>query len=271
MKKNNSVTSTKNTLTNNKETTMEKKIRTRTVVNPITKDEARELQEFLVKHNFCIKDAKKNIRVYRYLGHKNGKAIASRDFMYVVGADAYRTNKEKVFQDILDLSKKVFSTNNQVKNKEYARKMMLVEEKLLIKHNIAMIWDKSKTVRFKKFNHVITDASILEPLNEFVKNNSSNDNFVTHRIYKTKDNKHLQIFKRMAKMFEDFNSDIPCSNWNSFRYITKGGKVVAAYTMEDMVNTKSIYFPKGIQDKFDYNLNVVNKNYIQEIVDSLKM
>ena len=52
--------------------TADKKVRTRTCVEPLTADEAANLQTWLVKHNFCIKNAKKNIRVYRYLGHKPG-------------------------------------------------------------------------------------------------------------------------------------------------------------------------------------------------------
>lgn len=259
--------STSTSTNNNKENTMEKKIRTRAVVTPLTKDEAQELQTFLVKHNFCIKDAKKNIRVYRYLGTKNGKVVASKDFVYVVGADAYRADKKKVFADIMALSKQVFNSKRLVKNREYAAKMDLVEDDLLMNHKIAMSWDKSKTVRFRKYNHVITDASTLSPLNTYVKNNSAE--LKTNRIYETKDNKHLEIFRKLAKIFEEFDSTIPYSDWKSFRYVTRKGQVVAAYTKEDMKDEVVKHFAKGIQDKFDYNLNIMNPAYIQEIVTKL--
>lgn len=262
------IASTNTETTNNKENTMEKKIRTRTVVNPLTKAEALELQQFLVKHNFCIKDAKKNIRVYRYLGTKNGKMLSSKDFVYVVGADAYRSDKKKVMSDIMALSKQVFNSKRLVKNKEYTSKMNVVEEDLLINHKIAMAWDKSKTVRFRKYNHVITDTATLSPLNTYVKNNSAE--LRTNRIYETKDNKHLEIFRKLAKIFEEFDPTIPFSDWKSFRYVTRNGQVVAAYTKEDMNNQMVKHFAKGIQDKFDYNLNIMNADYIAEVVKSFE-
>lgn len=243
---------------------MKKTRKPRTTTEPLTMVETRELQEFLIQHNFCIKGAKKNIRVYRYLGTKNGRMITSRDFMYVVNADDYRKNKAQVKKDILNYSKQVFDKQKLVKNNEYVDSMVRVEEDLLMNHKVAMQWHNSKTVMFSKYNHVITDEATLAPLNIYVKNKTNN--FITNRIYKTKDNKHLQIFQSMAQVFEEFNSDIPYSDWRSFRYVTRAGKVVAAYTKEDMSKCERIAFGKGIKDKFDYNLNVMNKDYINDVL-----
>ena len=126
-----------------------------------------------------------------------------------------------------------------------------------------MVWDKSKTVRFLKFKHVIADRDILKPLDEFAKHNS---NFVTNRIYKTKDGKHLKIFQKMAQIFEETDPTIPFYDWHSFRYVTKNGQVVAAYSMVDMKDEIRTAFAKGINDKFDYNINIMNKDYINSIV-----
>lgn len=262
MKKNTKTTTTRSTSTETK------KVRTRTCVEPLTTDEAATLQTWLVKHNFCIKNAKKNIRVYRYLGHKDGKIITSPDFMYVVGADAYRENPEQVHMDILALSKKVMNSHRMVKNKEYTEKMSRVEEDLLMNHKIHMIWTKSKTVVFKKFNHVITDKKVLSPLNVYVKNNT--DNLVTNRIYQTKDGKHLEVFRKMAQIFEEFDPSIPFYDWKSFRYITRNGEVVAAYSRADMSQEIVTHFAKGIQDKFDYNLNIMDDKYINDVVAKLE-
>lgn len=263
------MTMTTNTTTNTvaAPAVAEPKVRTRACVEPLSTDEANDLQAWLIKHNFCIKNAKKNIRVYRYLGHKNGKVTTSKDFMYVVGADAYRENKEKVMQDILSLSKKVMNSHRMVKNAEYVEKMGKVEENLLMKHKIAMTWDKSKTVSFTLYNHVITDKKVLAPLNVYVK--GSSEHLKTNRIYKTKDEKHLEVFRKMAQIFEEFDPTIPFYDWKSFRYITKGGKVVAAYSMVDRKCAMVKHFPKGIQDKFDYNLNIMNDKYIHEIVKKI--
>lgn len=242
----------------------EKKVRTRTCVEPLTADEAAELQTWLLKHKMCIKDAKKNIRVYRYLGHKNNKILTSQDFVYVVGADAYRENPEQVHMDILKLSKQVMNSHREVKNGDYVAKMAKVEEDLLMNHKIHMIWTKSKTVKFMKFNHVITDASVLAPLNTYVKNNTAA--LTTNRIYETKDNKHLEIFQKMAQIFEEFDPSIPFYDWKSFRYITKNGQVVAAYSRADMSDKIVEHFEKGIQDKFGYNLNIMKDNFIDDVV-----
>lgn len=243
---------------------VEKKVRTRTCVEPLSEKESVELQTWLLKHNLCIKDAKKNIRVYRYLGHKNNKILTSQDFVYVVGADAYRENPEQVHLDILKNSKQVMNSHRMVRNQDYVAKMAKVEEDLLMNHKIHMIWTKSKTVKFMKFNHVITDASVLAPLNTYVKNNTAN--LYTNRIYETKDNKHLEIFKKMAQIFEEFDPSIPFYDWKSFRYITKNGQVVAAYSRADMSDKIVEHFEKGIQDKFGYNLNIMKDNFIDDVV-----
>ena len=239
------------------------KIRTRKCVEPISKAEASELQSFLMGHGLCIKNAKKLIRVYRYLGHKNNKILTSRDFMYICHADEWRENKQKIFDDILSYSLKVMDNAEQVKHAEYVKNMEAVEEDLLINHGVRMVWDKSKTVRFLKFKHVIADREILKPLDEFAKHNT---NFVTNRIYKTKDGKHLKIFQKMAQIFEETDPTIPFYDWHSFRYVTKNGQVVAAYSMVDMKDEIRTAFAKGIKDKFDYNLNIMNKDYINSIV-----
>lgn len=254
-----------NTQTNNVITSTEtgKKIRTRKCVEPISEEEAGELQNFLMSHGLCIKNAKKLIRVYRYLGHKKGKLITSRDFMYICHADQWRENKQKIFNEILDYSHKVMDNTEQVNHAEYVKNMEAVEEDLLINHGIRMVWDKSKTVRFLKFKHVITDRDYLAPLDEFALHNT---NFVTNRIYKTKDGKHLRIFQKLAQIFEETDPTIPFYDWHSFRYVTKNGKVVAAYSMIDMKDEIRTAFAKGINDKFDYNLNIMNKDYINSIV-----
>lgn len=243
------------------------KTHSRTCVEPISVDEAKELQSWLLKHNLCIKGAKKNIRVYRFLGHKNGKILTSQDFIYVVGADAYRENPEQVRADILKLSKQVMNSHRMVRNQDYVEKMAKVEEDLLVNHGIHMVWTKSKTVRFLKFNHIITDATVLAPLNAYVKNNVTQ--LTTNRIYQTKDGKHLEIFKKMAQVFEEFDPSIPYYDWKSFRYITKNGQVVAAYSTADMKALLIKHFKKGILDKFDYNLNIMNDKYIGEIVEKV--
>ena len=96
-------------------------------------------------------------------------------------------------------------------------------------------------------------------LDEYAKNNGP---FVTNRLRATKDGKHLEIFRKLVRIFEETEKDVPAYDWKSFRYITKNGQVVCAYSYKDYEKLKTLSFARGINDKFDINLNV--EKYLAE-------
>ena len=87
---------------------------------------------------------------------------------------------------------------------------------------------------------------------------------MTNCLRKTKDGKHLEIFRKLVRIFEEFEKDVPDYDWKSFRYITKNGKVVCAYSRVDSEKLKTVSFKRGINDKFDYNLNI--NSYINDVL-----
>lgn len=229
---------------------------------PLTDAEHAEIQARLMKHRLCIKSGKKHARVYRFKGWKNNKMTTSPDFIYVIQADDYRANPDGVMQEILRCSEKVMTKKDkQIKNDEYERNMISVEEELLMNKGIVMQWKVSKHIMFHKINHICTDRSVLSVLDEYAKNNGP---FVTNCLRKTKDGKHLAMFRKLVEIFEEFEKDVPNYDWKTFRYITKNGKVVCAYSRVDSEKLKIMSFKRGINDKLDYNLNI--NNYIDEIV-----
>ena len=229
---------------------------------PLTDMEHADIQARLMKHRLCIKSGKKHARVYRFKGWKDHKMITSPDFVYVIQADDYRANPEQVMADVLRCSEQVMTKKGkQIKNDEYERNMVKVEEQLLMERGIVMQWKVSKHVIFRKINHICTDRKVLDVLDEYAKNNGA---FVTNRLRATKDGKHLEIFRKLVRIFEETEKDVPDYDWKSFRYITKNGKVVCAYSRVDEQRIKTVSFARGINDKFDYNLNI--NNSIEEVL-----
>lgn len=229
---------------------------------PLSDEEHKEIQARLMKHRLCIKSGKKHARVYRFKGWKDHKMVTSPDFVYVIQADDYRADPEGVMKQILECSEKVMSKKEkQVKNAEYERNMMKVEEQLLMEKGIVMQWKVAKHVKFRQIHHICTDRKVLDILDEYAKNNGP---FVTNCLRKTKDGKHLEIFRKLVRIFEEFEKDVPDYDWKSFRYITKNGKVVCAYSRVDSEKLKTVAFKRGINDKFDYNLNI--NSYINDVL-----
>jgi hypothetical protein len=262
MKKTNTTTKKISTL-NTKKVSMKKTVaekKTHYEPAPLTDAEHADIQERLMKHRLCIKSGKKHARVYRFKGYKDHKMITSPDFVYVIQADDYRANPDQVIADVVKKSEQVMTKRDKkIKNDEYERNMVRVEEELLMNKSIVMQWKVSKHVYFRKINHICTDRNILAELDEYAKNNGP---FVTNRLRATKDGKHLEIFRKLVRIFEETEKDVPDYDWKSFRYITKNGQVVCAYSYKDYEKLKTVAFARGINDKFDVNLNV--ENYIDE-------
>lgn len=229
---------------------------------PITDEEHADIQERLMKHRLCIKSGKKHARVYRFKGYKNHKMITSPDFVYVIQADDYRANPDATIAEVVKKSAQVMTKRDKkIKNDEYERNMVRVEEELLMNKSIVMQWKVAKHVIFRKINHICTDRAILAELDEYAKDNGP---FVTNRLRATKDGKHLEIFRKLVRIFEETEKNVPDYDWKSFRYITKNGHVVCAYSRVDEIKMKKISFERGVTDKFGYNLNI-NDN-IDEIL-----
>ena len=262
MKKTNTTTKKISTL-NTKKVSMKKTVaekKTHYEPAPLTDAEHADIQERLMKHRLCIKSGKKHARVYRFKGYKDHKMITSPDFVYVIQADDYRANPDQVIADVVKKSEQVMTKRDKkIKNDEYERNMVRVEEELLMNKSIVMQWKVSKHVYFRKINHICTDRNILAELDEYSKNNGP---FVTNRLRATKDGKHLEIFRKLVRIFEETEKNVPDYDWKSFRYITKNGQVVCAYSYKDYEKLKTVAFARGINDKFDVNLNV--ENYIDE-------
>jgi len=262
MKKTNTTTKKISTL-NTKKVSMKKTVaekKTHYEPAPLTDAEHADIQERLMKHRLCIKSGKKHARVYRFKGYKDHKMITSPDFVYVIQADDYRANPDQVIADVVKKSEQVMTKRDKkIKNDEYERNMVRVEEELLMNKSIVMQWKVSKHVYFRKINHICTDRNILAELDEYAKNNGP---FVTNRLRATKDGKHLEIFRKLVRIFEETEKNVPDYDWKSFRYITKNGQVVCAYSYKDYEKLKTVAFARGINDKFDVNLNV--ENYIDE-------
>lgn len=253
-------TNTTNTINYNNKVSMNTEKKTHYEPAPLTNEEHADIQARLMKHRLCIKSGKKHARVYRFNGYKDHKMITSPDFVYVIQADDYRANPDQVIADVVKKSEQVMTKRDKkIKNDEYERNMVRVEEELLMNKSIVMQWKVSKHVYFRKINHICTDRNILAELDEYSKNNGP---FVTNRLRATKDGKHLEIFRKLVRIFEESEKDVPDYDWKSFRYITKNGKVVCAYSYKDYEKLKTVSFARGINDKFDVNLNV--ENYLAE-------
>lgn len=253
-------TNTTNTLNTNNKVTMNTEKKTHYEPAPLTNEEHADIQARLMKHRLCIKSGKKHARVYRFKGYKDHKMITSPDFVYVIQADDYRANPDQVIADVVKKSEQVMTKRDKkIKNDEYERNMVRVEEELLMNKSIVMQWKVSKHVYFRKINHICTDRNILAELDEYSKNNGP---FVTNRLRATKDGKHLEILRKLVRIFEETEKDVPDYDWKSFRYITKNGQVVCAYSYKDYEKLKTVSFARGINDKFDVNLNV--ENYLAE-------
>lgn len=253
-------TNTTNTLNTTKKVSMNTEKKTHYEPAPLTEAEHADIQSRLMKHRLCIKSGKKHARVYRFKGYKDHKMITSPDFVYVIQADDYRANPDQVIADVVKKSEQVMTKRDKkIKNDEYERNMVRVEEELLMNKSIVMQWKVSKHVYFRKINHICTDRNILAELDEYAKNNGP---FVTNRLRATKDGKHLEIFRKLVRIFEETEKDVPDYDWKSFRYITKNGQVVCAYSYKDYEKLKTVSFARGINDKFDINLNV--ETYLDE-------
>ena len=253
-------TNTTNTINTTKKVSMNTEKKTHYEPAPLTEAEHADIQERLMKHRLCIKSGKKHARVYRFKGYKDHKMITSPDFVYVIQADDYRANPDQVIADVVKKSEQVMTKRDKkIKNDEYERNMVRVEEELLMNKSIVMQWKVSKHVYFRKINHICTDRNILAELDEYAKNNGP---FVTNRLRATKDGKHLEIFRKLVRIFEETEKDVPDYDWKSFRYITKNGQVVCAYSYKDYEKLKTVSFARGINDKFDINLNV--EKYLAE-------
>lgn len=253
-------TNTTNTINTTKKVSMNTEKKTHYEPAPLTNEEHADIQARLMKHRLCIKSGKKHARVYRFKGYKDHKMITSPDFVYVIQADDYRANPDQVIADVVKKSEQVMTKRDKkIKNDEYERNMVRVEEELLMNKSIVMQWKVSKHVYFRKINHICTDRNILAELDEYSKNNGP---FVTNRLRATKDGKHLEIFRKLVRIFEETEKDVPDYDWKSFRYITKNGQVVCAYSYKDYEKLKTVSFARGINDKFDVNLNV--ENYLAE-------
>ena len=253
-------TNTTNTINTTKKVSMNTEKKTHYEPAPLTNEEHADIQERLMKHRLCIKSGKKHARVYRFKGYKDHKMITSPDFVYVIQADDYRANPDQVIADVVKKSEQVMTKRDKkIKNDEYERNMVRVEEELLMNKSIVMQWKVSKHIYFRKINHICTDRNILAELDEYSKNNGP---FVTNRLRATKNGKHLEIFRKLVRIFEETEKDVPDYDWKSFRYITKNGQVVCAYSYKDYEKLKTVSFARGINDKFDVNLNV--ETYLEE-------
>lgn len=253
-------TNTTNTINTTKKVSMNTEKKTHYEPAPLTHYEHADIQERLMKHRLCIKSGKKHARVYRFKGYKDHKMITSPDFVYVIQADDYRANPDQVIADVVKKSEQVMTKRDKkIKNDEYERNMVRVEEELLMNKSIVMQWKVSKHIYFRKINHICTDRNILAELDEYSKNNGP---FVTNRLRATKNGKHLEIFRKLVRIFEETEKDVPDYDWKSFRYITKNGQVVCAYSYKDYEKLKTVSFARGINDKFDVNLNV--ETYLEE-------
>lgn len=226
-------------------------------MEPLSMADANEFNEWLSEHGLCktvgTYASTKRMRVYRKLGERGGRPIHSRDCIYVVSADLWRNHKEGVKKIILQLSKKQMNEENVVKVKEYREKMSQIEEELLLKHDIVMNWYNGKSATFKKIQHKIMSADVLEMLNEAVKHDR---NYDQRKIY-------LQRF-RIGAQIEELGI-APQYDWRSFDIITKDGKVVCAYSYRDMIPLHSETFKTGFFDKFGYNTEIVDSETIEKV------
>ena len=224
---------------------------------PLTAQESNEFNSWLAAHGLCKTvggyASTKRMRVYRNLGTKKNKQIHSRDCIYVVSADAWRTNKEGVKKIILNLSKKQMDAANVIKVAEYRQQMNQIEEDLLMKHDIVMNWYNGKSATFKKIQHKIVAQDVLEALNKAVE---CHDNYDAR-------NMHLQRF-RMGAQIEELGI-APQYDWRNFDVIVKGGKVVCAYSYRDLIPLYSETFKTGFFDKFGYNTGIVNSDTVEKV------
>lgn len=222
------------------------------IVEPITLEQSQEFNEWLSAHNLCKKTSRKRMRIYRKIGGQS--KVASKDFIYVVSADDYRENLEKIHNELIEKSMKVMDETEKVKNLEYIQKMTQVEEDLMMHHNIEMNWTNAKSVNFKKIEHVIKNPVILKELEEAIKNHK---NYDVHNIY-------VERF-RAGALIEEFGV-APEYDWKQFNIIVKNGHVICAYSHKDLKKISEKKFKIGIFDKFGYNLDICKKENISEII-----
>lgn len=228
-------------------------------VEPLTTEEAIEFNSFLKSHNLVKGPSLKRMRIYRKIAESKRKVIRSRDFIYVVSADRYREEKEKVFADLIALSEKVMDKEYQVKNVEYITKMSKVEEKLLM-NGIEMNWYNGKSVTFNKIPHVITDRNLLKHLDAYFAAKAAEEP-------ETVANVSLKKFKIGAKISEIAKKyKLDWNKWCEHNVIMKNGEVIAAYSYKDLQPLYELHFDEGIKDKFGYNLNIIKPANLKELL-----
>ena len=225
-------------------------------VEPLSAEEAFEFQRFLTAHNLIKGPSLKRMRIYRKVAETKTKKYRSKDFIYVVSADRYRKETDQVKNDLIALSKQVMDSKLVVENAKYVAKMSDVQEKLLMQ-GIQMNWQNGKSVTFNKIPHVITDRNLLKNLDDYFQ---ARDSYDPKAI-------GLQKFKIGAKISELAKRyKLDWTKWCEHDVIMKGDKVIAAYSYKDLQPIYELHFDEGIKDKFGYNLNIIKKANLKEIL-----
>lgn len=226
-------------------------------IEPITQEQSDAFKLWLNEHGLTKAAACKRIRIYRNVlsrpDHKINR-LHSRDFVYVVSADDFRADLNAVKAKMIELSQQVMDPELIVKSKEYLDTMNAVEEDLLLNHGIEMNWTNGKSATFNLIRHRIFDPDTLSNLEEAIKN---------HKNYDI-ENMYLERF-RCGALIEEFGI-APEYDWHKYNIIVKGGKVICAYSFEDMVRLKTARFKTGFFDKFGYNLNICSNEQINEVI-----
>lgn len=227
-------------------------------VEPLTAEEAFDFQRFLTAHNLIKGPSLKRMRIYRKVAETKTKKYRSKDFIYVVSADRYRKETDQVKNDLIALSKQVMDSKLVVENAKYVAKMSDVQEKLLMQ-GVQMNWQNGKSVSFNKIPHVITDRNLLKHLDDYFQ---ARDSYDPKAI-------GLQKFKIGAKISELAKKyKLDWNKWCEHDVIMKGDKVIAAYSYKDLQPIYELHFDEGIKDKFGYNLNIIKKANLKEILDA---
>lgn len=225
-------------------------------IEAITIEQSRDFNAWLFEHNLCKKSSRKRMRIYRRI--PGMKRYASRDFVYVVSADEYRDNLENVHNKLIELSLKVMDESQVVKNREYIERMNQVEEDLLLNHDIVMNWTNGKSVSFKKIVHKITEPSVCEAYEEYVKSKDKYDQF----------NPYLENFRCSAQL-EELGISMPCE-WKYVNVIVKSGKVICVYCNQDSIKLEHKTFKTGFFDKFGYNLGICTDESLKSVIEKSK-
>lgn len=227
-------------------------------IEPITAEQADDFNAWLQAHGMMKAGARKRIRVYRKTFNSANKVRHSRDFVYVVSADDYRNDLDNVHAKLIELSQKVMDPEEVVKSEEYLQTMNAVERDLLMNHQVQMNWYNGKSANFKYIRHVITDPEILEELNEAIKHHK---NFDEHNPY-------LERF-RCGALIAEFGV-CPQYDWKKFNIIVENGKVICAYSTEDLVPISKEKFKTGFFDKFGYNIDICSEDNIKNVLEHVK-